>query len=265
MKKYLIYIFLLFFIITGKVQANDAPVAGRTWIYANSTLLLSRSVGWLVMPGFRHEFSRNLAGKSLDTNDLYFYEFFTGPIFFTGIGKLKVILPFFYYYMGFPLKAQDKYVYNHNLEFSPTFVYKTGDVIIYNRLIFHNTIFSTFYREVLDNKDWQKGYSLLLRWKLMIQYIVNPKLILEIAEEPFYGLIEDKDMPPVTGPGFSEKGLDMNRIYAGFTYKITKKFTVEVNYVYETSYKEDTVSGKKEHSQTAHYIFITFKNTFKLF
>ena len=117
----------------------------------------------------------------------------------------------------------------------------------------------------MDQKDWHNGYSLLIRWKCMLQCILSPEFILEFAVEPFYGLIEDDEKIPVTGPGFSEEGLDMVRVYTGFAYKLSKTTAIETNYVYETSYAEDPVTSNKELTQVAHYIFLTFKCNLKLY
>jgi hypothetical protein len=261
MKKIIVFIILLFLTLSTWVDA-DVPVASRLWTYTNLNLHLSKSTSWMVMAGFRYEFSRKEQG--VDPKEMYFYEFFTGPMFYTGIWKLKIILPIWYYYMGFPIKADDTYTYSHNLELMPIFVYKTGNLIIYNRFIFHNTLYSSFYGKIMDNSDWENGYSLLLRWKLMFQYILSSKIILELANEPFYGLVEDHKMPPVTGPGFSEQGIDMNRVYAGLIYKVSPVFSIEVNYIYETSYAENAEEEKKL-TQIAHYIFLNLKTSLKLY
>ena len=260
MKK--LFIFIVLCLILSAVFADDVPVAGRLWLYGNVSLGLSKSVSWLTIAGTRYEFSR--AKTEEQAKEFYFNEFFTGPMYLTKVAGFKVILPVLYYYMGFPMKSLDKYTYSHNIEFSPVLIYRFKKFVVYNRFIFHNTIYSTFYEEVMNKSGGNKGYSLLLRWKIMGQYLINEKLTFEAAVEPFIGLIEDDKMPAVTGPGFSEKGLDMNRVYAGFVYKLTKNLSVEANYVYETSFKKNE-QDEKELSQIAHYIFITLKSGFKLY
>ena len=264
MKRYLLIFFLLI-VITGFCPAEDVPVSNRTWNYASLNLALKEDLSWMVLGGFRYEFSSELNGESLDEKEMYFYEFFTGPMFHSKLGKFKLIVPVWYYYMGFPMNSIDKYTYSHNLEILPILVYKRDNLIFYNRLIFHNTLYSSFYKEVMGEEDLQSGYSLLLRWKCMLQYIISPSVILEIATEPFYGVIEDDEKVPVTGPGFSEQGLDMVRIYTGFIYNFSKATALETNYVFETSYAEDPSTGDKELTQVAHYIFLTLSVKLKAY
>ncbi|MCK5598884.1 DUF2490 domain-containing protein [bacterium] len=261
MKKVLSTIILILLLCSC---VHGVQTAGRSWNYLSSTFTISRSLSWVLLGGIRHEFSRWDEGTSIATKGLYFNELFTGPVYVKKFGPVIGVFPVFFYYMGFPIKAADTYTYGYSLEFAPTFIYKIGKVSMSNRFIFHNKIFSNFYSEILGDASWNSGYSLMIRWKFMLQYRLSDKLIIEVAEEPFFGIIEDPDAPAVTGPGFSEKGLDMNRFYLGFIYNVNKRIGIEVNYVYETSYAND-VKDIKQLTQKAHYIFLTLKTKYPLF
>ncbi len=227
------------------------PTAGRAWSYFSINFTLTKSLSLNVMPGIRYEFSRR--NDTADVKEFFMNEFFIGPMYKMNFGKGIILLPFFYYYMGYPVEASGAYTLSHNLEFSPTYIKRLGMLTAQMRLIFNNCIYSNFYAEEEDRSD----YSMLLRWRIMLQYAVAPKFVLEIGEEPFWGIIGPSEATPVTGPGFAEEGFDMNRINAGFTYVLNKMLALNVNYIYETSYK--LIDGKKELSAVSHYIFLTFK------
>lgn len=79
-----------------------------------------------------------------------------------------------------------------------------------------------------------------------------------LAEEPFFGVIED-DEAPLSSIGFWSKGLGLNRLYVGFQYKIPPALTVSPHYVLETAYDGG------ELTDTNHYLFVNVFYILKFF
>ncbi|HDP80862.1 MAG TPA: DUF2490 domain-containing protein [Spirochaetes bacterium] len=174
-----------------------------------------------------------------------------------------------YYYMGFPVKkfgptGEDEYFYSHNIEFLPILEYKYEKWKFVNRVIFHNKVYAKNYFYESDSE--KKGYSLTLREMVTIEYDILPLLSISIADELFFGLVEDedtKDKPYPKGEPFYEvKGFNMNRLYIGLNYKFTPFISLAPQYVYETIYDPDN-DGKLTNYN--HYIYLTLTYVMKMF
>jgi hypothetical protein len=123
-----------------------------------------------------------------------------------------------------------------------------------SRTIFHNTIYASVYTA----SEQRKGYSLVIRQFLELAYDIDQRLSILLADEPFFGVIDDKQAPP-SPIGFWPSGFRLNRLYAGFRYKITSRLAISPEYVLETVYDEDSVTD------TNHYFFVTLNYTFRIF
>jgi hypothetical protein len=233
------------------VSFADVPSAGRSWTYVNFTTLLSPHWAFVFMPGARFEFNRSNGS----TKDTYFYEWFGGPVYTFKTGAFTVKLPLWYYYMGYPVKSTDSYYFSHNIEFLPIVEYRHNNWTFVNRVIFHNTLYASVY----GNEEQRNGYGLVIREMVQASYAVNKQLSVLLADEPFFGVIEDKEAP-VSGPGYWAKGFRLNRVYAGVDYKVTPLFSVSPQYILETTY--DTNGGITE---IDHYLYLTLTYVFKLF
>ncbi len=282
MKKRIIpLLFLLFCFITTNLMADDPKKAYRSWEYLNLPVVLSPNWTYNILLSHAYEYKRENDPAKLDEEKkTYFHEVFTGPMYTIKSGDFTLRLPLWYYYQGFPVKQASNstypnaYYYSHNVEFLPIVEYKIGNFKIWNRVIFHNKFYSSYYEKDKRLKDSGKdqdgkGYSLLLREYLRFEYNVTESFRLLIGDEIFYGTIEDKDTKDITpdrlgGPGgFELKGFSQNRLYAGFGYNFTKEFSIEPLYMYQRAYTNK--ENKKELVEEDHYLFITFTYVIKTF
>jgi len=230
---------------------GTSATTGRFWSYFNAVCLFNQNWSLFVMPGIRYEFARSDVLMRPEKG-FYFYELFVGPAYTKTWNRFTMMLPVWYYYMGFPLS--DAYAYSHNIEFLPIFVYRWEKVSLTSRTIFHNTVYASVY----ETPEQKRGYSLVMRQLLQLSYTLNQRCSLVLAEEPFFGVIADNEASP-SPIGFWSTGLGLNRIYAGFQYKITPGLTASPHYVLETAYD----SG--ELTDTNHYLFVNFSYTLKFF
>jgi hypothetical protein len=236
-KKHLLLIAVSLVIGTGTVFA-DVAAPGRSWTYLSGTMLLTPHWAFNVMPGIRYEFSRDIgAGR-----DTYLHELFAGPTYIMKNGPFTFKLPLWYYYMGFPVKANNAYYFTHSLEVIPIVEYRYNNWTFVNRVIFHNTFYASYYPS-----DEQRNGA------------VNKQLTLLLADEPFFGVFEDGDAP-ANNYGYWAKGFRVNRVYAGLIYAITPAFTVSPQYVFETNY-----DGAGKLTEIDHYVYVTFSYAWKLF
>jgi hypothetical protein len=210
------------------------PVTGRVWSYINCTGILTSRWAYVMMPGFRYEFARDDAQNS-DTKKMYFYELLTGPVFITRANRLTIKIPFWYYYMGFPVAGTDNYYYSHNVELLPIIEYRSNRVLFTSRTIFHNTVYASVY----ETDEMRKGYGLVVRQLFKLEYFLNPGLSVVCAEEPFLGVIED-GQAPAHALGYWQRGFRMNRIYLGMGIKLNQALNISPQYVFETTYGEST-------------------------
>lgn len=256
---------ITFMLMTVSLNANNVPNAGRIWNYNIITADISKNFGIMTIPGFKYEYLKYVNGEKVASKGALAYEFFIGPYVKTHIGKIKVMIPMVYHYMGFPNtpKTSD-FSYNHNLDIFSSFLYKQNKSMLQWRIFLHNTFYSTIYKYIPGINESQAGYSLLLKFRARYSYWISKKVALSVGDEVLYGLVEDNNVPAKTGPGFTENGFDSNRIMAGFVVKITKNFTVLPYYLYETTYAKNKITSKKELTSKSHYLFLIMKYNFTI-
>lgn len=231
---------------------GNAAATGRLWSYFNLTSLVSPNWAIIAMPGMRYEFARSDDPSMLPAKGVYFYELFVGPVFTKNHGAFTFKLPLWYYYMGFP--STGTYSYSHNIEVLPILSYRFGKTTLTSRTIFHNTIYASVY----DTSYQRTGYSLVVRQMLQIAHEIDERATLILADEPFFGVIADKQATP-SPIGFWPKGFRLNRVYAGLQYRLTPRITVSPQYVLETVHDEGTVTDVNQ------YLFVTISYVLKLF
>lgn len=205
----------------------------RVWSYFTFNFPFKKNFTFTILPGFRYEILR----ESAEPNGLYMSELLTGLSYSKNFKDILLRFPVYYYIIGF-LGNDDYYV--QSIEFLPSLQKRLGNFIIYERTIFHNRFYASYYNERI-------GYSLLIRELLQIKYLIG-RYGINLGVEPFYGIIEDKshNASPI---GFTPKGLNLNRIYAGIDYSVKKNISFLTNYVFETTYNNGNLTGKN------HYIF----------
>ncbi|HMB19929.1 MAG TPA: DUF2490 domain-containing protein [Spirochaetota bacterium] len=267
-------------VFAGNAFAEKKQYTGRTWEYVNFTALLSPNWAFVVMPGHRYEYYRHDKSKIKDgehTLQTFMYELFVGPVYIKKFDKLTFKLPVWYYYMGFDFSnlalGPDNdfgYLYSHNIEVLPIFEYKLGKATLVSRTIFHNKVYahSKFYDEAKD----KKGYSLLLRQLLRINYPLTESIVFTIADEVFYGLVEDDgtndaddNAAPfklVGEPFYAQESFNKNRLYTGFVFKFTPFISLSTQYIYETNYIVDDDYKLKDRN---HYAQFTLNYVMKLY
>ncbi|UCD19120.1 MAG: DUF2490 domain-containing protein [candidate division WOR-3 bacterium] len=238
----------LFVMVFIQPHAGNGATTGRFWSYLNLTSVHSPNWAIVAMPGLRYEFARSDDPSTLSPKGVYFYEFFIGPVYTLTTGALTLKLPIWYYYMGFP--TPDDYFYSHNIEFLPILNYRLGRFTLTSRTIFHNTLYASVY----ESPEMRNGYSMVIRQLLQLSYSVNTRMNLIIADEPFFGAIEDSDAPP-SAAGFWPQGFRLNRLYLGCAYKMTLRITISPQYVLETAYDGGSLTD------TNHYFFVTVSYT----
>jgi len=231
---------------------GSASATGRFWSYFNVTSLISPKWAIVTMPGFRYEFARSDDPNMLPAKGVYFYEFFIGPVFTKTSGAFTFKLPVWYYYMGFP--SEGTYFYSHNIEILPILSYRLGRTTLTSRTIFHNTVYASVYQ----TPEMRSGYSLVIRQLLQIAHEIDERTTVILADEPFFGTIEDGQAPP-NPIGFWPSGFRLNRVYAGLQYRITPTIIISAQYVFETAHDEGAVTDVNQ------YLFITLSYVLKLF
>jgi hypothetical protein len=237
------------------VLSSAAPAAATTqterlWIYAEGTALVSPHWALTVMPGYRYELGRSEG----PTKDHYMNELFVGPTYVHRDGRFTAKLSLWYYYIGYPIRAKDDYVYSHNVELIPKLEWQLGAWTLSSRTIFHNTVYATVYAR----DDWKRGFGLVVREMLQAKWQAGAKLALIAAEEPFIGLIEDAQAPS-SGAGYWQRGLRLNRLYAGFEWRPVPQLALTPMYVFETTHQDGKVS------EIGHYGFLTASYVWKAF
>lgn len=244
----------------GQVSAKDLTATERVWNYTILTASISKDLGWIFIPGFKYEFLRTVGGEKEDSRGLLVYELFVGPYFKTHINKVKVMVPLTYHYMRFPNTPKDGVCsFNHSIDLFPSFSYRTGKSTFQGRVFFHNTFYSSFYRYVPSIRKAKFGYSLLCKLRVLYEYRISKRVGLAAGDEVVLGIIEDNNSPPKTGPGFTESGLDINKILLGFDLKVTKNLSIEPFYLYESFYTKNKNTGNKELKLKSNYLFVLFK------
>jgi hypothetical protein len=207
------------------------------------------------MPGVRYEFARSDPMSSAPANKMYFLEFLAGPVYTLNFApSFSLKLPLWYYYMGYPVNAIDGYYYSHNIEFLPILELRANNLTLTSRTIFHNTVYATIY----ESMEERGGYGLVLRQMLRLDYRFSKTMSFVVAEEPFWGIIEDSDAPAHV-LGYWPKGFRLNRIYTGLTLRVGQSYMISPQYVYETAYESGEVVAEN------HYAYVTFTCVLKLF
>lgn len=237
------------------LHAAHHPRGGRVWTYVNLTTVMSPHWAFVAMPGVRYEFARSDPISFAPANKLYFLELLAGPVYTIRVTPLFALkLPLWYYYMGYPVNATGDYYYSHNIEFLPIVELRANKLTLTSRTIFHNTVYASVYETVEE----RSGYGLVVREMLKLDYRFNETLSLVIAEEPFWGVVEDSHAPTHV-LGYWPKGFRLNRVYTGFNIKVGPHYMLSPQYVYETSYDNGHVVAEN------HYLYITFTRVLKLF
>lgn len=226
------------------------PRTERLWVYAEATALASPHWALTVMPGYRYELARDPG----PTKDHYMNELFVGPTYVHRSGNFTAKLSLWYYYIGYPIRAKDDYVFSHNVELIPKLEWQLGALTLSSRTIFHNTVYATVYAR----DDWRRGFGLVVREMLQAKWQAFAKVALVLAEEPFFGVIEDAEAPS-SGAGYWARGLRLNRIYAGFEWRPWPQLALTPMYVFETTHQDGHVA------EIGHYGFLTASYAWKAF
>ncbi len=236
----------------------ETPTEVRGWAYANYTLVTKAGWGFSFMPGLRYEMSDSEA----DAAGVAMHELFTGPFWTHKWGKLKLTLPLWYYYMGFPV-GEDTFL-SYNVELIPILRYQLSDTLaVQSRTIFHNKVYAD--NPVFTGTDDPWGYSLLLREMLTVE--LAPEALkgwsLLASEEVFAGVIEDAETRDIVKgePFFAKRGFSMNRVYAGVKkgWKLgggPSAFVVTPQYVLETHHDPEDGAAL---TKIRHYAFLTMQ------
>jgi hypothetical protein len=240
------------------LRAEDTHTEGQIWLYGNVTGVITPAWAFTVMPGIRYELADNLE----DAGGVTMYELFTGPMFTHRFGQLRLRLPLWYYYMGFPIKAKNDYFDSHNVELIPMLDYTWGNLTLSSRSIFHNKLYAD--NSVFTSDSQRNGYSLLLRQMLQVSWSLTSKVALTLADEVFLGLVEDGETNDLAKgePFFEKRGFSMNRVYAGASVAIVPGVSVVPQYVLETHHDPDKDS---ELTRVRHYLFVTVNAAVNLF
>jgi hypothetical protein len=300
MKRLLVFSISLFSLValSGVARAADKPTKqeGRVWYDQNLTLAFTPQWSFTVMPGARFEYARSRE----DMAGVQFLEFFIGPNYsykwkdFTFKGSL------WYYYMGYPqrgrateatvgapqvcaaklttdnsTRCKPSYNFSHNLEIIPAVEYRWGRWSFYDRIIFHNTFYADFYSSDVNTDtlklsvaDQRLGWGTVLRELLQARYAVNDRLGVLLADEAFFGIIEDSDTSKIAAGagyqtlGYWKDGFRQNRVYLGIDYKVTPALTVTPMYMLEMDV--DKLSSA-DVTDVSHNLFVIVTYVAKMF
>jgi hypothetical protein len=278
-------------------RAADLPTKqeGRVWVDQNFVLAFSPNWSLSTMPGARGEFARSREGVA----GLQFLELFFGPNYTYRTGDWTIKTSLWYYYMGYPNRGRWKeasdgwldctpspaagnnctstYNFSHNIELIPSVEYRIGRWSLFDRVILHNTFYADVYNSVYTDPndatkqigvgDQRLGWGTVLRELIQLRYAVNDKMGVFVADELFFGVIEDGDtsgmkkknqaggLDPAgyTPLGYWKSGFRYNRSYLGFDYKVTPNFTIAPSYMIEIGLNP-TDSG--DITDVAHNLFV---------
>jgi len=232
------------------------PTEVRGWGYLNYTAVTPSGWGFTVMPGLRYE----LSDSEADAAGVAMHELFAGPFYSHDWGDLKLTLPLWYYYMGFPVGDDD--YRSHNIELIPILRYQASDTLaLASRTILHNKIHAS--NPVFTEDSQRLGYSLLVREMLTVELAPAALngLSLLASEEVFVGVVEDAETAgTVKGePFFAKRGFSMNRVYLGAKkgWKLGDgplRLAVTPQYVLESHHDP---SADAALTKLRHYAFVT--------
>jgi hypothetical protein len=290
--------------LSGVARADQpARQEGRVWYDQNLTLAFTPEWSFTVMPGVRTEFARSRE----DLAGVQFLEFFIGPNYTYRMGNLTLKGSIWYYYMGYPQRGrmQEKtpyaplvcsnnplagvycastYNFSHNLEIIPAAEYRLGRWSFYDRVIFHNTFYADIYNNTnpatnagLSVNDERYGWGTVLRELAQVRYALTDRLGVLLADEVFFGIIEDSDTKKLSaindagkaaaGAGYNvlgywKDGFRQNRVYLGIDYKVTPALTVTPMYMLEVDVDRLNSSDVTDMS---HNLFIIVTYVAKMF
>jgi hypothetical protein len=288
--------------LAGAAQATDLPAKqeGRVWIYQPLVLAFSPNWSLTSMPGGRAEFARSRENKS----GYYFLEYFVGPNYTYKTGDFTFKASLWYYYMGYPQRGrlQEKtpnapltcstgaigtatactstYNFSHNIELIPSIEYRIGNWSVFNRIIFHNTVYADVYNTAkpgLSVQDQRLGWGTVLRELIQARYAVSDKLGVILSNELFFGILEDGDTKKLTKPGatpgstlpagyspigYWKNGYRLDRTYFGIDYKISPTLTITPMYMLEVT---SSPTDSADVTDVSHYLFVTIAYVAKLF
>ena len=247
----------------GSARAADLPAKqdGRVWIDQNFVLAFSPNWSLTTMPGARVEYARSREGKA----GMQFIELFFGPNYTHKTGNWTFKGSLWYYYMGYPQRGREVpnkpttndcsaapmgsspnctslYNFSHNLEIIPSVEYRWGRWSIYDRMIFHNTIYADVYSTptaTLSVSDQRLGWGTVLRELVQGRFAVNDRLGVSLMDEVFIGIKEDGDTSKIADgkgylpTGYWKRGFRANRIYLGIDYKVAPNFILAPMYMVE--------------------------------
>ena len=259
-----IFVFLsLFLFLSADLFAETTSV--RLWSYNQVYVTHGKKFGYRLLFSFMDEFAKSVNGSEMTPGGYSLTEFETGPEYHAKLGPFKLILPWWYHYLGFPnISKTGLYSYSHSIDMLPILVYKRGPWTFNNRFFLHNTFFSTLYEHIPGIGEAKWGYSLMMKYRLKINYGLFKTASLFVFDEPVIGLIQDPNVPANNGPGFLEKGLDSNKVSLGMDWTISKAWSVELAYRYFIAYAINKTSGEKEMVKRTHFIFTFITYHFNL-
>jgi hypothetical protein len=248
--------------LTSAAQAADLPTKqeGRVWVDTNMVLAFSPNWSLTTMPGARAEFARSREGKA----GVQFLELFFGPNYTYKTGNFTIKGSLWYYYMGYPQRGREvpgkpqdcstapmsdaslyctsTYNFSHNIEIIPSIEYRFGRWSLYDRLIFHNTVYADVYSTptaTTSVASQRLGWGTVIRELLQLRYGLTDRAGVFVSDEIFLGVIEDGDTSSIAGGkgytplGYWKQGFRYNRSYLGFDYKVTPNLTIAPSYMIE--------------------------------
>jgi hypothetical protein len=268
--------------LTAVARAADVPTKqeGRVWIDTNMLLAFSPEWSLTTMPGARSEFARSREGYA----GLQLLELFFGPNYTYKTGNWTIKGSLWYYYMGYPQRGREvpgkpqdcstapmsdaslyctsTYNASHNIEVIPAAEYRFGRWSLYDRVIFHNTVYADVYStptSTLSVASQRLGWGTVLRELLQLRYAVTDRTGVFVSDEIFLGLIEDGDTSGIAGGkgytplGYWKQGFRYNRTYLGFDYKVAPNLTVAPSYMMEVGLSP---TDSTDVTDIAHTLFV---------
>lgn len=230
-------------------SASATPQTGRIWAYGVANVQLDEAWSFAVIPGTRYEYARS---GDLPSKGRYLDEVFVGPAWTGRLGDLSLKVALQYYFLGYPRPGS--YPLSHNLELVPTIDYRIGALSLSYRIIFHNTIYASVYPA---GQRW--GFGTVMRNLVQARYALAPTFSVLLGDEPWFGLIENGGTA-YSSAGYWQRGFRLNRLYAGFDWKLGNGVTLSPQYVFEATFGPDGQA-----TELGHYAFVTLGFNFKAY
>lgn len=273
--------FLALAILVGsadKAMARDKDpnvISSATWTYFNFVTVFSPNWSFIIMPGHRYEFNQDKPGVvNQPPGETFLLELFAGPVYTHKVDdSLTLKCGLWYYYMSFPNystspETQISDRYSHNFEIVPIVDYKIAGLTLSNRIILHNKFYAKNADFTTSKERW--GFSTTLREMIGVTVPLTEMVSATLSNEWFFGIIEDSDTKDMMNgarhlqgePYFEVGGFNTNRLYTGFTFKLTPQVSLATQYVWETSFDPN---NDYELTRHRHYIFLTLTYVLKMF